>query len=189
METHLQGASRCYPGPVRLGWRPRATPVPSLPGRRERCGVNGGLMKTEDSFSPPGDQPDLNKSRSTKRPFLSAAWACCVCSRPAGPEGRRTKTRAGGPSPRRHLGPPSLHFTAFLGAAGWTSEGWSRGWRAGSCRPGPAGRGARAADPPGWGPPSPTPRCCPPSGHSAPDTRSGRSGTPHLRCCVFQRFG
>lgn len=37
------------------------------------------LMKFEDPFSPPGDQPDLNKLRRTKQPpFCPWENACCV---------------------------------------------------------------------------------------------------------------
>lgn len=155
------------------------------------------LMKFEDPFSPPGDQPDLNKLRRTKQPpFCPWENACCVSLFAAGfappwrGQGQSTEIPPGGGG-----GAPVLAFALngawgpFTGAAGWGSERRSRGWKAGSCRWGPAGRGGRAADP-GWAPLAPTPHCCPPYGCSAaPDTQSGHSGTPHLLCCVFQRFG
>ena len=82
----------------------------------------------------------------------------------------------------RHLATRvSPRVRSFIGAAGWVSASWSRGWRAGSCRWGPAGRGGRAADRPRWRPLSRTRRCCPSGRSAARDTQSGHSGTPGKR--------
>lgn len=154
-------------------------------------------MKIEDPLFPSGDQPDLNKLR-TEQPLcvLGRKRALCPFRRPGlllqgegVGESAGTPARAGTRLPRHLATRVSPHVRAFIGAAGRVSVSWSRGWRAGSCRWGPAGRGGRAADRPRLRPLSRTRRCCP-SGHSAArDTQSGRSGTPRLLCCVFQRFG
>lgn len=135
-------------------------------------------MKTEDPFSPPGDQPDLNKLRRTMQP-LSVLGRKPVLGRLLQPGLLLWGVGGGQKDPclgGQWISP--LH-ASFIGAAGWASVSWSPGWRAASCRWGPAGRGGRAVDRPGWCPRSPAPRCFPPSGCSAaPDTQSGHSGTP-----------
>lgn len=39
------------------------------------------LMKTEDPFSPPGDQPNLNKLRRTKQPLSVLGRKPVLCPR------------------------------------------------------------------------------------------------------------
>ena len=146
------------------------------------------LMKIEDPLSPSGDQPDLNKLRRIEQPLcvLRRKPVLCPFLQPGlllqgeGVGGvHRDPCSGGGHGSRATWPPESLHTCAsFIGAAGWVSVSWSQGWRAGSCRWGPAGRGGRAAARPRWRPLSQARRCCP-SGHSAArDTQSGRSGTP-----------
>lgn len=139
------------------------------------------LMKIEDPFSPPGDQPDLNKLRRTKQatPVLGRnllgvfPQPGLLCSG----RGRRTLVLAA--IWTHPVIPPSA---SFIGAAGWMSEGWSLGWKEVSCRWGPGGHAGRAVDRRGWCPLSPILRCFPPSGCSAVlGTQSGRSGTPGER--------
>lgn len=156
-------------------------------------------MKIEDPFSPPRDQPDLDKLRRTKQPLsvLGRKPVRCLLLQllPGKGQGRgqSTKTPAQGgdrflpsPKPTSHTRPAA----SFIGAAGWGSVSWSLGWRVVSCHWAPAGHGSRAADRPDWCPLSPIPRYFPPSGCSAAlDTQSGHSGTPHLLCCVSQRYG
>lgn len=148
-------------------------------------------MKIEDPFSPPGDQPDLNKLRRTKQPLpvLGSKPVPRPCVQPGlllsgKGEGQRQRSLL-----RRTPVPAAIwahRVTArqcpFIGAAGWTSESWSQGWRAASCRRGPAGRGAPAAGRLGWCPLPPVPRCFPLSGCSAAlDTQSAHSETPGER--------
>lgn len=151
-------------------------------------------MKIEDPFSPPGDQSDLNKLRRTRRPLPALGrnlFCVCSCSQVCSSLGRGWGGGGGNTSFAviwAHQVTP--RHASFIGAAGWMSERWGPGWRAVSWRWGPAGHGGRAAGWPHCCPLAPIPRCFPPSGCSAaPDTRSGHSGTPHLLCCVFQRFG
>lgn len=133
------------------------------------------LMKFEDPFSPPGDQPDLNKLR-TKHPLSVLGRTPVVCPflqrallLPGGVRGSQQRSLLAGVGGGAPVLASALNgaWGPFTGAAGWGSERRSRGWKAGSCRWGPAGRGGRAADPdPGQAPLAPTPRCCPPYGCS-----------------------
>lgn len=79
------------------------------------------LMKIEDPFSPPGDQPDLNKLRGEQHgPFLSLGeslscvrFASAVCSsqegRGAGDGDPSREDASPGPCPR---GPPHASMSA-----------------------------------------------------------------------------
>lgn len=138
------------------------------------------LMKIEDPFAPPGDQPDLNKLRRTKRPLpVLGRNLFCVLQL-----GLLLSGSGGGLWFLPPSGPTkSLRTSAsFIGAAGWKSGSWSPGWRAVSWRWGPAGHAGRAADRLGWCPPAPIPHHFPPSDYSAAlDTQSGHSGTPRER--------
>lgn len=139
------------------------------------------LMKIEDPFSPPGDQPDLNKLRRTKQPtpVLGRNLYCEFLQPGLLLSGRRRRTPVLAAIWTR---PSSPNGASFIGAAGWMSEGWGLGWKEVSCRWGPGGHVGRAVGWRGRCPLSPVPRCFPPSGCSAVlGTQSGRSGTPGER--------
>lgn len=147
-------------------------------------------MKIEDPLSPSGDQPDLNKLRRTEQTLcvLGRKRILCPFQRPglllqgeAVGGVHRDPCLGGGHGSCVTWPPESPRVRSFIGAAGWVSANWSRGWRAGSCRWGPAGRGGRAADRPRWHPLSQTRRCCPSGRSAARDTQSGHSGTPGKR--------
>lgn len=72
-------------------------------------------MKTEDPFSPPGDQPDLNKLRRTKEPLSALGKKPVLCPflqpgrlLPEGERGSPQRSLLGGPSGPTHLA-PHLH--------------------------------------------------------------------------------
>lgn len=82
-----------------------------------------GLMKIEDPFSPPGDQPDLNKLRRTKQPLSVLGRKPVLCPflqpgllLPGGERGSPQRSRLGG---HRFLPLGPTHVAPYLRPGYW----------------------------------------------------------------------